>query len=179
MARVVSDQKHCFDTNELFRRLSRETEIKYIGYMDRTAEERQAQFTNGCRVGKTDIAFINSGTNFPLRFFPWGTEAGQGISPTKEYVDFERERGKVYIKAPFILNGVCVHLKGWISLTRLDGMAYIEFDEEQADAETSISRINNNYQQPLNKMLIKTEPNRKHSVSDNHGAEMDKRARLQ
>lgn len=73
---------------------------------------------------------------------------------------------------------------------RLDGMAYIEFDEEQAEAENTHSRINNNYQQqpqpqqqqqqqPLNKMLIKTETTRKHSVSDNHTNEMEKRARLQ
>ncbi|XP_073163588.1 core-binding factor subunit beta isoform X4 [Lepidochelys kempii] len=38
----------------------------------------------------------------------------------------------VYLKAPMILNGVCVIWKGWIDLQRLDGMGCLEFDEERA-----------------------------------------------
>ncbi|KAL0622149.1 Protein GVQW1 [Plecturocebus cupreus] len=40
--------------------------------------------------------------------------------------------GIVYLKAPMILNGVCVIWKGWIDLQRLDGMGCLEFDEERA-----------------------------------------------
>ncbi|KAL2762310.1 core-binding factor subunit beta isoform 3 [Daubentonia madagascariensis] len=40
----------------------------------------------------------------------------------------------VYLKAPMILNGVCVIWKGWIDLQRLDGMGCLEFDEERAQA---------------------------------------------
>lgn len=39
---------------------------------------------------------------------------------------------QVYLKAPMILNGVCVIWKGWIDLQRLDGMGYLEYDDERA-----------------------------------------------
>lgn len=39
---------------------------------------------------------------------------------------------QVYLKAPMILNGVCVIWKGCIDLQRLDGMGCLEFDEERA-----------------------------------------------
>lgn len=31
-----------------------------------------------------------------------------------------------------ILNGVCVIWRGWIDLQRLDGMGYLEYDDERA-----------------------------------------------
>lgn len=39
---------------------------------------------------------------------------------------------QVYLKAPMILNGVCVIWRGWIDLQRLDGMGYLEYDAERA-----------------------------------------------
>lgn len=39
---------------------------------------------------------------------------------------------QVYLKAPMILNGVCVIWRGWIDLHRLDGMGYLEYDDERA-----------------------------------------------
>lgn len=39
---------------------------------------------------------------------------------------------QVYLRAPMILNGVCVIWRGWIDLHRLDGMGYLEYDEERA-----------------------------------------------
>lgn len=44
---------------------------------------------------------------------------------------------QVYLKAPMILNGVCVIWKGWIDLQRLDGMGCLEFDEERAQVRKS------------------------------------------
>ncbi len=44
---------------------------------------------------------------------------------------------QVYLKAPMILNGVCVIWKGWIDLQRLDGMGCLEFDEERAQVQTT------------------------------------------
>lgn len=44
---------------------------------------------------------------------------------------------EVYLKAPMILNGVCVIWKGWIDLQRLDGMGCLEFDEERAQVRQS------------------------------------------
>ncbi|XP_035298510.1 core-binding factor subunit beta isoform X6 [Cricetulus griseus] len=46
----------------------------------------------------------------------------------------------VYLKAPMILNGVCVIWKGWIDLHRLDGMGCLEFDEERAQQEDAIAQ---------------------------------------
>ncbi|XP_039359161.1 core-binding factor subunit beta isoform X2 [Mauremys reevesii] len=80
-------------------------------------------------------AFVATGTNLSLQFFPASWQGEQRQTPTREYVDFEREAGKVYLKAPMILNGVCVIWKGWIDLQRLDGMGCLEFDEERAQED--------------------------------------------
>ena len=44
------------------------------------------------------------------------------------------------MKAPMILNGVCVIWKGWIDLQRLDGMGCLEFDEERAQQEDALAQ---------------------------------------
>uniref|UniRef100_UPI0037E8CDCE core-binding factor subunit beta isoform X4 n=1 Tax=Semicossyphus pulcher TaxID=241346 RepID=UPI0037E8CDCE len=46
----------------------------------------------------------------------------------------------VYLKAPMILNGVCVIWRGWIDLQRLDGMGFLEFDEERAQHEDALAQ---------------------------------------
>uniref|UniRef100_A0A672KKS3 Core-binding factor subunit beta n=1 Tax=Sinocyclocheilus grahami TaxID=75366 RepID=A0A672KKS3_SINGR len=45
-------------------------EIKYTGFRDRPHEERQARFGNACRDGRSEIAFVATGTNLSLQFFP-------------------------------------------------------------------------------------------------------------
>jgi hypothetical protein len=90
MPRVVPDQKSKFESDELFRRLSRESEVRYTGYRDRPQEERQVRFQNACREGHTEIAFAATGTNLQLVFTPPTT----GYMPDKE-CDFEKEPGKV------------------------------------------------------------------------------------
>ncbi|XP_044289847.1 core-binding factor subunit beta [Varanus komodoensis] len=125
---------------EFFRKLSRECEIKYTGFRDRPHEERQARFQNACRDGRSEIAFVATGTNLSLQFFPASWQGEQRQAPTREYVDFEREGGKVYLKAPMILNGVCVIWKGWIDLQRLDGMGCLEFDEDRAQQEDALAQ---------------------------------------
>ncbi|XP_038224592.1 core-binding factor subunit beta isoform X5 [Dermochelys coriacea] len=85
-------------------------------------------------------AFVATGTNLSLQFFPASWQGEQRQTPTREYVDFEREAGKVYLKAPMILNGVCVIWKGWIDLQRLDGMGCLEFDEERAQQEDALAQ---------------------------------------
>ncbi|XP_064345157.1 core-binding factor subunit beta isoform X1 [Camelus dromedarius] len=142
MPRVVPDQRSKFENEEFFRKLSRECEIKYTGFRDRPHEERQARFQNACRDGRSEIAFVATGTNLSLQFFPASWQGEQRQTPSREYVDLEREAGKVYLKAPMILNGVCVIWKGWIDLQRLDGMGCLEFDEERAQmAEKRISEL--------------------------------------
>uniref|UniRef100_A0A672FT59 Core-binding factor subunit beta n=1 Tax=Salarias fasciatus TaxID=181472 RepID=A0A672FT59_SALFA len=111
MPRVVPDQRSKFENEEFFRKLSRECE-----------------------------AFVATGTNLSLQFFPANYHGDQRQVPTREYVDFERETGKVYLKAPMILNGVCVIWRGWIDLQRLDGMGYLEYDDERAQHEDALAQ---------------------------------------
>uniref|UniRef100_A0A8C2JPX3 Core-binding factor subunit beta n=1 Tax=Cyprinus carpio TaxID=7962 RepID=A0A8C2JPX3_CYPCA len=115
-------------------------EIKYTGFRDRPHEERQARFQNACRDGRSEIAFVATGTNLSLQFFPANLHGDQRQAPTREYVDFERETGKVYLKAPMILNGVCVIWRGSIDLQRLDGMGCLEYDDERAQQEDALAQ---------------------------------------
>ncbi|XP_056384130.1 core-binding factor subunit beta [Hyla sarda] len=46
----------------------------------------------------------------------------------------------VHLKAPMILNGVCVMWRGWIDLQRLDGMGCLEFDEDRAQHEDALAQ---------------------------------------
>ncbi|XP_039299829.1 protein big brother-like [Nilaparvata lugens] len=138
MPRVVPDQKAKFESDELFRRLSRESEVRYTGFRDRPQEERQVRFQNGCREGHTEIAFIATGTNIQLVFSP--STNGYHISSAARECDFDKEHGKVHLRSHFIMNGVCVRWRGWIDLERLDGVGCLEFDEDRAMIEDSMLR---------------------------------------
>ncbi|XP_055712378.1 protein big brother [Phlebotomus papatasi] len=135
MPRVVPDQKSKFESDELFRRLSRESEIRYTGYRDRPQEERQIRFQTGCREGHTEISFVASGTNLQLVF-----NANHGPYLPERECDFDKEHGKVHIKSHFIMNGVCVRFRGWLDLERLDGVGCLEYDERRAAHEDAILR---------------------------------------
>ncbi|KAF6214631.1 hypothetical protein GE061_009374 [Apolygus lucorum] len=137
MPRVVPDQKAKFESDELFRRLSRESEVRYTGYRDRPQEERQIRFQNGCREGHTEVAFVATGTNMQLVFTP--STNGYHLSGNRD-CDFDKEHGKVHIRSQFIMNGVCVRWRGWVDLERLDGVGCLEFDEDKALIEDSILR---------------------------------------
>ena len=41
----------------------------------------------------------------------------------------------MHLRAPMILNGVCIRWRGWLDLERLDGVGCLEFDEESAMVE--------------------------------------------
>jgi len=135
MPRVVPDQKAKFESDELFRRLSREGEVRYTGYRERALEERMIRFQNGCREGHTEISFVASGTNLQLVF-----NANQNPYIQHRECDFEKEIGKVHIKSCFIMNGVCVRFRGWIDLERLDGIGCLEYDEGRAVHEDAALR---------------------------------------
>ncbi|XP_045192184.1 protein big brother-like isoform X1 [Mercenaria mercenaria] len=141
MPKVVPDQRSKFDNDELFRKLSREGEIKYTGFKDRPLEERQLRFQTECREGHADLAFVATGINLQLQFTPnaWSENPDDRV-PTPEFVNFDREPGKVHLKSQFILNGVCVIWKGWVDLSRLDGIGSIEYDAERAMVEDNLLR---------------------------------------
>ena len=176
MTRFVSDQRAVFESNELFRRLSSETEIKYIGYLNNNIEDRRLRFQASCQSGKTEIAFVNCGMNVVLICFPWNAGNTQGALPPKDYVNFEKEHGKVHLKAPFILNGVCVFYRGWIDLSRLDGMGCIEFDDERAQIEAM--QLGGASGQHLVKIGMPKPQTLKHSAPGCNPSEIDKRPRL-
>ena len=52
--------------------------------------------------------------------------------PPKEFCDFEKEPGKLWFRSPMIMNGVCCVCVGYVNLTKLDGTARLEFDNEYA-----------------------------------------------
>ncbi|XP_055233372.1 core-binding factor subunit beta-like isoform X4 [Gorilla gorilla gorilla] len=108
MPRVVPDQRSKFENEEFFRKLSRECEIKYTGFRDRPHEEPQARFQNACRDGRSEIAFVATGTNLFLQFFPASWQGEQRQTPSREYVDLEREAGKVGILGDRIQAGIWV-----------------------------------------------------------------------
>uniref|UniRef100_UPI00358F785A core-binding factor subunit beta-like isoform X4 n=1 Tax=Myxine glutinosa TaxID=7769 RepID=UPI00358F785A len=60
MPRVVPDQRSKFESEEFFRKLSRECEVRYTGYRDRPIEERQMRFQTGCRDGRSDVVFLQA-----------------------------------------------------------------------------------------------------------------------
>jgi hypothetical protein len=78
-----------------------------------------------------------------LQFIPRGlynekVESG----PSKEFVDFDRDPGKVHLASSLIMNGVCVKWVGCVDLETLSGKAYLAFDEERARAEDKLMREN-------------------------------------
>ncbi|KAL8585308.1 hypothetical protein ACOMHN_066896 [Nucella lapillus] len=141
MPRVVSNQRAKFENDEIFRKLSRECEVRYTGFRDRPLDERQLRFQTECREGHADLAFVPTGTNLQLNFSAnaWSDRAEDRV-PTREFVNFDREPGKVHLKSQFILNGVCVIWRGWVDLVRLDGIGCLDFDEERAEAEDALLR---------------------------------------
>ena len=94
MTRVVPDQKAKFETDELFRKLSREAEIRFTAYRDRTHEERVARFQSECREGRCQLSFSGSGTDLILYFGPQQNKEKKQEAP-KEFVNMEKEAGKV------------------------------------------------------------------------------------
>ncbi|KAM9753629.1 core-binding factor subunit beta [Menidia menidia] len=140
MPRVVPDQRSKFENEEFFRKLSRECEIKYTGFRDRPHEERQARFQNACRDGRSEVVSTSP------RFVAFGRRGNCWCHVTQRDARARVEphplplSPQVYLKAPMILNGVCVIWRGWIDLQRLDGMGYLEYDQERAQHEDALAQ---------------------------------------
>ncbi|XP_064541694.1 protein brother [Drosophila montana] len=130
MPRVVPNQKSKYESDELFRRLSRESEVRYTGYRGRAIDERRMRFVTDCRKGYAELSFVPTGTNLQLYF-----NANHNPYAQEQECDFDKERGKVHLRSNFIMNGVCVRFRGWLDLERLDGVACLDFDEARAQQE--------------------------------------------
>lgn len=143
MPRVVPDQRTKFETDELFKKLSQEMDVKYTGYKDRPVEERKRRFAEDLQQGISTITFIATGTNLNLQFFSNGLAEDskpEDVRPPPDRVDFDREPNRVHLTATFIMNGVCVRWVGWMDLETLNGKAQLLFDEEQAKIEDELMR---------------------------------------
>ncbi|XP_070502292.1 protein big brother-like [Chironomus tepperi] len=144
MPRVVPDQKEKFESDDIFKKLSRDGEVRFTGFRDRPQEERKIRFQNGCREGHTEISFFSTGINIQLMFNPnpmmyhHHHHHHHHLMNFERELDFDKEHGKVHIKSHFIMNGVCVRFRGWIDLERLDGIGKLEFDERRAAHEDAI-----------------------------------------
>ncbi|EDW68715.1 uncharacterized protein Dvir_GJ12863 [Drosophila virilis] len=130
MPRVVPNQKSKYELDELFRRLSRESEVRYTGYRGRAIDERRMRFVTDCRKGYAELSFVPTGTNLQLYF-----NANHNPYAQEQECDFDKERGKVHLRSSFIMNGVCVRFRGWLDLERLDGVACLDFDQARAQQE--------------------------------------------
>lgn len=64
MPRVVPNQKETFENDDLLRRLSRETEIRYTSFRDRQIEDRREKFKEGCEKGYTEVVSLFSSFTF-------------------------------------------------------------------------------------------------------------------
>ena len=151
MPRVIPNQKERFDKDELFKKLTQDSEVKYSAYRDLQHEERKKKFIESIKEGHSYISFVNTGSNLSLQFCQnaW-SENKEDRNPTSDFVDFSREDGKVNLRAFLIFNGVCVDWVGWIDLETLSGKARFIFNYERAELEErlrkeSIEQVLNTY----------------------------------
>lgn len=139
---MVPDQKNKYETDELFKKLSQDVDVKFTGYRDRPMEERKRRFMEDLQEGHSVITFIATGTNLNLQFCRSALQEDKPANcrPTRESVDFESEPGKVHLLSSIIFNGVCVNWVGWIDLETLSGKARLAYNEEMAKAEDEVMR---------------------------------------
>jgi len=142
MPRVVLNQRAKFENDELFKKLSRECEVRYTGYKDKSPEERQHRFFDALRQGYIEIVFVGTGTNFQLFWDPM-TQVNNlnnyhTLDPSYDGFDLISEPGKVLIRSRFIMNGVCIRWRGWLNIKSFEGVGCLEFDEESAKLEDAL-----------------------------------------
>merc|ERR1711981_188029 len=129
------DQKEKFETDDFFKKLTRESEVRFTAFRDRPIHERIAKFNHSIREGTVELSVLSNGFIFAL---VWDPVENSYINPN-EYkatrIDFNKERGKVFLDSPLIVNGLCVRWKGYINMEKLDGVGGFRFDEEFARIE--------------------------------------------
>ncbi|XP_040564425.1 core-binding factor subunit beta [Lepeophtheirus salmonis] len=132
------EQKEKFESDDLFKKLARESEVRYTAFRDRPLHERQVKFQHSCREGSIELAQLSTGFSF---FLNWNVlDNGYGDPRTMSRVDYHKERGKVHFDVPFIVNGVCVRWKGVLNMEKLDGVGALRFDDDSARIEDMAMR---------------------------------------
>eukprot|EP00096_Caligus_rogercresseyi_P001387 TRINITY_DN1218_c0_g1_i8.p1 TRINITY_DN1218_c0_g1~~TRINITY_DN1218_c0_g1_i8.p1 ORF type:complete len:219 (+),score=65.73 TRINITY_DN1218_c0_g1_i8:57-713(+) len=132
------DQREKFESDDLFKKLARESEVRFTAGRDRPLHERQVKFHQACREGCIEVAQLASGFSF---FLNWSLmDNGYGDPRTAARVDYHKERGKVHFDVPLIVNGVNVRWKGFLNMEKLDGVGSLRFDEDSARIEEMANR---------------------------------------
>ncbi|XP_022913609.1 protein big brother-like [Onthophagus taurus] len=125
LPRVVLNQKSKFKTDETFKALSIKSEIRYTGRNDLNIDQRRKCFLSDCVNGHVDISFISKGITI-------------GLAVSLQSIDVNNPPEKIYLNSSFIMNAVCVRFQGWIDVNILDGIGYLEYDEEKGEYEDAI-----------------------------------------
>jgi len=149
MPRVVQNQQSHFKNDDFFKKISRESEVRYTGHKDLKHEERVKLFHQECHSGEDlDIAILSTGTSVKLSTDSLQGDGHQKISnmvaPDSSdggYYDLRREPDKVWIQSPMILNGVCVKWKGYIDMNQLEGYGKFDYDETRGSVEAEALRL--------------------------------------
>ena len=61
MPRVIPNQKERFDKDELFKKLTQESEVKYSAMRELQHDERKKKFLEFIKEGHSSISFLNTG----------------------------------------------------------------------------------------------------------------------
>jgi len=149
MPRVVQNQQSHFKNDDFFKKISRESEVRYTGHKELNHEQRVKLFRQECKNGDDlDISILSTGTSVKLSSDHLHSEdlqrQGNVTVPDSSdggIYDMLREPDKVWIQSPMILNGVCVKWKGYIDLHQLDGYGRFDYDEARGAMEAELLRL--------------------------------------
>ncbi|GAU99015.1 hypothetical protein RvY_10076 [Ramazzottius varieornatus] len=131
MPRVVENQREKFDNDPVFRRLSRESEVRYAGVpLERPMDHRRRQFELDIDRGFLIMSALSSGIHLILTFrSPRNVpEVPLPSQPHNPLPAAEIRNGKLFVQSRMILNGVAVIWNGHVDMETLDGLGRMELD---------------------------------------------------
>jgi len=150
MPRVVQNQQSHFKNDDFFKKISRESEVRYTAHKELRHEERVKLFYQECKNGDAlDVAILSTGTSIKLttedlQAAVGATKTSNSVQPDSSeggYYDLGREPNKVWIQSPMILNGVCVKWRGYIDINQLEGCGKFDYDEARGSVEAEALRL--------------------------------------
>uniref|UniRef100_A0A5F8AK74 Uncharacterized protein n=1 Tax=Macaca mulatta TaxID=9544 RepID=A0A5F8AK74_MACMU len=112
--RLAPDKRTKTHNQKFYRRTRKKCDVKKTGFTTRPRQERQARFSVFCRDGEAEIQFLHTALKLRIQFFLSSLNPGQQReTPSQERGKLEREKSKVHLTAPWILNGVSPCWPGW------------------------------------------------------------------
>ncbi|VDN25862.1 unnamed protein product [Gongylonema pulchrum] len=120
MTAVVDNQLHKFETDPEIRQLVGPASISFAGLPHAPPVERRAALLQHCTEHRPHL---------PITFTHFGYNSDFSLSSCTVGQD------EVTFESRFILNGVCVILRGTLSRETMSGTSTLQFDEENAAEE--------------------------------------------